>query len=240
MISTPCIRLVVSFFLLLFVSLNVTAQSQVKLKKKDRKKDVSLLTSKGEIIIRLSDSTPLHRDNFLKLVKSHFYDSIIFHRVISNFMIQAGDPKTKRMTPAIKPGESDPGYTIAAEIRPGMFHKKGVIAAARMGDDVNPERKSSGSQFYLVQGKVFNDAGLDSVETFRLKGRKLPSDHRAVYKSVGGTPHLDQQYTVFGEIVSGLAVVDTIAAVSTNGAAGGYVPIEDVRILKASLVRRKR
>lgn len=226
--------------ILFLLAYGASAQPHVKIRKRDRKKDVSLVTSNGEIIIRLSDSTPLHRDNFLKLVKSHFYDSIIFHRVINQFMIQAGDPKTKRMTPDVKPGESDPGYTIPAEFRAGLFHKKGVIAAARMGDDVNPQKASSGSQFYLVQGKVFTDSGLDSVENFRLKGRKLPYEHRAVYKTVGGTPHLDQNYTVFGEIISGLNVVDSIAAVPTNGREGGDRPLNDIRIIKASLIKRKK
>jgi cyclophilin family peptidyl-prolyl cis-trans isomerase len=228
------------FAILFLLAYGASAQPNVKIKKRDRKKDVSLVTSKGEIIIRLSDSTPLHRDNFLKLVKSHFYDSIIFHRVINQFMIQAGDPKTKRMTPEVKPGESDPGYTIPSEFRVGLFHKKGVIAAARIPDEENPAKASSGSQFYLVQGKVFTDAGLDSVETFRLKGRKLPPEHRAVYKTVGGTPHLDQNYTVFGEIISGLSVVDSIAAVPTNGRGGGDRPLNDIRIVKASLIKRKK
>jgi cyclophilin family peptidyl-prolyl cis-trans isomerase len=226
--------------ILFLLAFSASAQQQVKIKKRDRKKDVSLVTSKGEIIIRLSDSTPLHRDNFLKLVKSHFYDSIIFHRVINQFMIQAGDPKTKRMTPDVKPGESDPGYTIPAEFRAGLFHKKGVIAAARIPDEENPQKASSGSQFYLVQGKIFTDAGLDSVETFRLKGRKLPLEHRAVYKTVGGAPHLDQNYTIFGEIISGLNVVDSIAAVPTNGRGGGDRPLNDIRIIKASLIKRKK
>jgi peptidyl-prolyl cis-trans isomerase B (cyclophilin B) len=230
----------ISAFALILSTYTVNAQSGVKIKKRDRKRDVSLITSKGEIIIRLSDSTPLHRDNFLGLVKSHFYDSIIFHRVINQFMVQAGDPKTKRMTPEVKPGESDPGYTIQAEFRAGLFHKKGVIAAARVPDEENPAKASSGSQFYLVQGKVFTDAGLDSVETFRLKGRKLPKEHRAVYKTVGGAPHLDQNYTVFGEIISGLNVVDSIAAVPTNGRDGGDRPLNDIRIVKASLIKRKK
>jgi cyclophilin family peptidyl-prolyl cis-trans isomerase len=228
------------FAILFLLAYGASAQPHVKIKKRDRKKDVSMVTSKGEIIIRLSDSTPLHRDNFLKLVKTHFYDSIIFHRVINQFMVQAGDPKTKRMTPEVKPGESDPGYTIPAEFRAGLFHKKGVIAAARIPDEENPAKASSGSQFYLVQGKIFTDEGLDSVETFRLKGRKLPQEHRAVYKTVGGAPHLDQNYTVFGEIISGLNVVDSIAAVPTNGRNGGDRPLNDIRIVKASLIKRKK
>jgi cyclophilin family peptidyl-prolyl cis-trans isomerase len=207
------------------------------LRKNDLKKDVLLVTSKGNIVIRLSDSTPLHRDNFLKLVKQHFYDSILFHRVIQNFMVQAGDPESKRAKPNVILGNGGPEYTVPAEIRPGLFHKKGVIAAARTGDQVNPQKASSGSQFYLVQGKKFTDSGLDSVETFRLKGRKLPAAHREVYKTQGGTPHLDQNYTVFGEVVKGLEVVDSIAATPVNRVAGDR-PLTDVRIIKAILVRR--
>src|SRR4030095_3552992 len=186
------------------------------LRKNDLRRDVELQTSKGAIVIRLSDSTPLHRNNFLKLVKEHYYDSILFHRVIANFMIQAGDPNSKRAKPDDRLGGGGPGYTVPAEFRPTLFHSKGVIAAARSSDDVNPQKASSGSQFYIVQGKIFTDAGLDSVETYRLKGRKIPADQREVYKTVGGTPHLDQNYTVFGVVVRGLNVVDTIALTPTN------------------------
>jgi len=223
-----------------FITLYAGAQQQVKIKKKDRKRDVELTTTKGVIVVRLSDSTPLHRDNFLKLVKSDFYDSVMFHRVIEHFMIQAGDPNTKRLQAGKTPGEGGPGYTVPGEFRPGLFHKKGVIAAARTGDDVNPERASSGSQFYLVQGKVFTDAGLDSVETFRLKGRKIPEAHRQVYKTVGGTPHLDQNYTVFGEIITGIEIVDIIASVPTSGPSSAPRPIEDVRIVHMKLIKRKK
>lgn len=225
--------------LLLFLSFNLLAQKDSTLKKKDRKSDVLLQTSMGDIVIRLSDSTPLHRDNFLKLVKVGFYDSILFHRVINHFMIQAGDPESKS-APSGKPlGNGGPGYTIPAEFRPTIFHKKGVIAAARMGDNVNPEKASSGSQFYLTQGKVFTDAGLDSVETYRLK-RKIPAEQRRVYKTIGGTPHLDQNYTVFGEVVKGLDVIDTIAAVGTSKGADRDRPLKDVRIIKAKLIKRKK
>lgn len=205
----------------------------------DLQKDVEMVTSKGTIIIRLSDSTPLHRDNFLRLVQQKFYDSILFHRVIKDFMVQGGDPETRRADSIKELGNGGPGYTVPAEFRANLFHKKGVIAAARMGDDVNPMKASSGSQFYLTQGKVFTDAGLDSVETFRFKGRKMPAAQREAYKTIGGTPHLDQNYTVFGEVISGLSVIDSIAAVSTRGRMGGDRPREDVRILKARLIKRK-
>lgn len=215
-------------------------QKDVVVKKKDRKKDVLFRTNYGDIVVRLSDSTPIHRDNFIRLVKSGYYDSVLFHRVINRFMIQAGDPQSKNAAKGQPLGNGGPNYTIPAEFRITMFHKKGVIAAAREGDKANPDKASSGSQFYLVQGKIFTDAGLDSVETYRLK-RKIPEYQRQIYKTIGGTPHLDQNYTVFGEIVSGLDVVDKIAAVPTSKAEEDVNrPLEDVRIIEAKLVKRRR
>lgn len=220
--------------------LSAFSQQNVRLKKKDRKRDVELITTEGTIFLRLYDSTPLHRDNFLRLVKSGYYDSVLFHRVIKNFMIQAGDPNS-RHAPAGQPlGDGGPGYTIPAEFRTTIFHRRGVLAAAREGDDVNPQKASSASQFYIVQGRKFTDAGLDSVETFRLKGRKIPPDQREVYKTIGGTPHLDQNYTVFGEVVSGMDVVDQIAAVPTSKGQDRDRPLQNVRIIKAKLVKRKK
>lgn len=210
------------------------------IKKKDRKKDVLMQTTMGDIVIRLSDSTPLHRDNFLKLVKVGFYDSLLFHRVIKDFMIQGGDPESRRAAAGKPLGNGGPGYTVPAEFRKTLFHKKGVIAAARTGDNVNPTKASSGSQFYIAQGRLFTDAGLDSVETFRLNGRKIPPEQRAVYKTTGGIPHLDQGYTVYGEVVKGLDVVDNIAAVQTSRAQDRDRPLQDVRIIKAKLIKRKR
>lgn len=228
---------------LAFISVSLAffsvAQKDSTIRKKDRKRDVLLQTNYGDIIVRLYDSTPLHRDNFLKLVKTGYYDSVLFHRVIQNFMIQGGDPNSKQAKPGEPLGNGGPGYTIPAEFRPTIFHKKGVIAAARMGDNVNPEKASSGSQFYIVQGRMFTDAGLDSVETFRLK-RKIPPEQREVYKTIGGVPHLDQAYTVFGEVVKGLDVVDKIATVQTSKAADRDRPLEDVKIIKAKLIKRKK
>jgi peptidyl-prolyl cis-trans isomerase B (cyclophilin B) len=216
------------------------SQKDSAVKKKDRKRDVLMQTSMGNMIIRLSDSTPLHRDNFLKLVKTKYYDSVLFHRVIQNFMIQSGDPNSKSAKAGVPLGNGGPGYTIPAEFRTTLFHKKGMIAAARMGDNVNPQKASSGSQFYIVQGKTFTDAGLDSTEIFRLNGRKIPIEQRAIYKTIGGTPHLDQGYTVFGEVVKGIDVVDKIAAVQTSKAQDRDRPLQDVRIIKASLIKRKK
>lgn len=228
--------LALAAMLLIIASCNPRLSNGIRVN--DLKKDVELVTSKGNIVIRLSDSTPLHRDNFLRLVQQHYYDSILFHRVIDHFMIQAGDPESKRAKAGVELGNGGPAYTVPAEIRASLFHKKGVLAAARTGDDVNPMKASSGSQFYLVQGKVFTEAGLDSVENFRLR-RKLPAAQREVYKTIGGTPHLDQNYTVFGEVISGLTVIDSIAAVTTSGRMGGDRPLQDVRILKARLIKRK-
>ncbi len=190
----------------------------------------------GNIWVSLSDSTPLHRDNFLKLVKMHYYDGILFHRVIQHFMIQSGDPDSRGAAPGTPLGEGGPNYVVPAEFRPTLFHKKGVIAAAR---DNNPTKASSASQFYLTQGKVFTEAGLDSVETYRLK-RKIPAEQRKVYTTLGGVPHLDQNYTVFGEIVKGLEVVDKIAAVPTSKGKDKDRPLQDVAIIKAKLVKRKK
>jgi cyclophilin family peptidyl-prolyl cis-trans isomerase len=224
----------ISLFLLIFISTVSFAQKDSVITKKDRKRDVALETTMGTMIIRLSDSTPLHRDNFLKLVKTGYYDSILFHRVIKDFMIQAGDPNSKSAKSGQPLGSGGPGYRVPAEFRQTLFHKKGVIAAAR---DNNPEKASSGSQFYIAQGKKYTDSGLDSLENGRLQGRKLPPAYREAYKTVGGIPHLDQNYTVFGEVVRGLEVIDKIAAVPTSS---GDRPVTDVKIIKAKLVKRKR
>src|SRR5436189_2786329 len=207
------------------------------LKKKDRRRDVLLKTNYGDITIRLSDSTPLHRDNFLKLVKIGYYDSVLFHRVIKNFMIQGGDPDSKHAAAGQPLGNGGPSYRVPAEFRTSLFHKKGVIAAAR---DDNPQKASSGSQFYIVQGKIFTDGALDTLENIRRGGKKIPLEQREAYKTVGGTPHLDQNYTVFGEVVKGLDVVDAIAAVETSKGVDRDRPVNNVIILKAKLVKRKK
>jgi len=226
--------LVISMLLLLAAQ----AQKEITIRKKDRRKDVLIQTNKGDMVIRLSDSTPLHRDNFLILVKQHYYDSILFHRVIEHFMIQAGDPNSKGAKTGQPLGNGGPEYKVPAEFRTTLFHKKGVLAAARMGDDVNPEKVSNGSQFYIVQGRVYSDFSLDSVETYRLKGRKLPLAHREVYKTLGGAPHLDQGYTIFGEVVKGLNIIDSIAATPTSKGNDRNRPLVDVRIERMKLVRR--
>lgn len=199
---------------------------------------VVLETTKGDIELKLYDATPQHRDNFVKLVKECAYDSLLFHRVIRDFMIQGGDPDSKNAAPGVFLGEGDRPYTVPAEFRldEGIFHRRGVLAAAREGDDVNPEQRSSAMQFYIVWGKIFDEQGLDNVQKRldeRTGGRvKLTPEMREVYKTVGGTPHLDGQYTVFGEVVSGLDVVDAIQQVQTDG---NDRPVEDVRIIRARL-----
>jgi peptidyl-prolyl cis-trans isomerase B (cyclophilin B) len=226
------------WIVLLLISNQLSAQREVKVHKRDRRKDIELITDSGRIVMRLSDSTPLHRDNFIKLVKQHYYDGILFHRVISKFMIQAGDPKSKLAKKGEELGNGGLPYTIPAEIVSSLFHRKGVLAAARMGDNVNPNRESSASQFYIVQGKTFTPASLDSVETVRLKGYKIPQANREIYQTIGGAPHLDRSYTIFGEVIQGLEVVDKIAATKTSGKEGGDRPLEDIHIVKMRLIRR--
>ena len=205
----------------------------------NKKEDhVVLETTMGTIELKLYDATPLHRDNFRNLVREGAYDSLLFHRVIKDFMIQGGDPDSKNAAPGMLLGEGDKPYTVPAEFRldEGIFHRRGVLAAAREGDDVNPEQRSSAMQFYIVWGRVFDEAGLDQIQERldrRTGGRvKLTPEMREVYKTTGGTPHLDGQYTVFGEVVSGLDVVDTIQQVATDD---NDRPLEDVRIIRAYL-----
>lgn len=193
---------------------------------------VKIVTTKGTIIVLLSDKTPKHRDNFIKLVRHHFYDSILFHRVIKEFMIQAGDPETKTAEPGKQYGNGGLKYTIPAEFDSSLFHKRGVLAAAR---DNNPAKASSSCQFYIVQGKIHTDSSLDVIEVKRLGGRKIPLNHRAVYKTIGGSPHLDQNYTIFGEVIKGMSVVDKIA----NSARDQHDrPKEDIRIIKMRLKKK--
>ncbi|HRW76934.1 MAG: peptidylprolyl isomerase [Lewinellaceae bacterium] len=184
---------------------------------------VEIQTPYGNMLAQLSNETPLHRDNFMHLVEQQFYDSLLFHRVIRNFMIQGGDPNSKGAGPDARLGSGGPGYQIDAEFRDDMVHTKGAIAAARTGDQVNPQKKSSGSQFYIVQGNRVSDSILDQIEA--KKGFRYTSEQREAYKRLGGTPHLDRDYTVFGHIIEGLEVIDKIAAARTRP---GDRPEEDV------------
>lgn len=241
---------------------------------------ILIKTSLGDIKVRLYDDTPVHRDNFIKLVNSGFYEGISFHRVINNFMIQAGDPAT-RTIPVSKTADSLNTYTIHSEFNKQHFHKKGALAAAREGNDVNPEMRSSGTHFYIVQGVKFTDDELIKAEqhinsnikqalfnkllrqvadSAKLSGTplsegeiqekasakmfqylitnedyKIPEDQRIVYKEIGGVPRLDGTYTVFGEVVEGLDIVDKIAAVKTDSI---DKPLTDVKILKMKIINK--
>ena len=243
---------------------------------------VEFTTTAGNFTVRLFDDTPKHRDNFLKLVREGYYDGVLFHRVINEFMIQTGDPESKEAPAGKMLGSGGPGYDIEAEIvYPAHFHKRGALAAARQGDQVNPERRSSGSQFYIVTGKAYNDstigmlerqmqmmqqkqifnelakqhkdtimalrrnrdsAGLNALqeELVALTEKKaaenpatLTPAQREAYTTVGGTPHLDNQYTVFGEVVSGMDVVDKIEKAETDG---HDRPVADIKILSAKIL----
>ena len=228
--------------LLLFLQLSAMAQDDHRIVATDPsavRHQVLLQTTKGDIVIELYNETPEHRDNFLKLVKKGYYNGILWHRVIANFMIQTGDSATRHAKPGERIGDHDLNYTIPAEIVfPKYFHKRGAVAAAREGDKANPERKSSAAQFYIVYGSPFSEAGLDRVQK-RLDERtdstvKLTPAIREAYRLYGGTPHLDGQYTVYGEVVDGMDVVEKIQAVPVDD---NSRPLEDVRIIKAVVLK---
>jgi len=210
---------------LVFLSLTVFAA-------KPKHQFVRISTDKGSCVVLLYNQTSLHRDNFVKITQESKLSETLFHRVIKGFMIQGGDPDSKTAKPGQALGDGDWGYTVPAEFRDSLFHKKGVIAAAR--DDI-PSKASSACQFYLAQGKVFTDEQLDLLEQNRLK-RKIPTWQRDVYKTLGGIPHLDQNYTVFGEVVQGIELIDTIAAVKTGAADR---PVDDVRMTVTVLKKKE-
>lgn len=200
---------------------------------------VRMHTTAGVIDLCLYDETPKHRDNFIKLVKEHQFDSLLFHRVIKDFMIQGGDPTSKNAPAGALLGEGDLGYTIEPEFMPQTyFHRRGVLAAAREGDDVNPTKASSASQFYIVWGKVYTKEQLDAYKEYyqRRTGRELniTPEQEVVYTTVGGTPHLDGEYTVFGEVINGLEVVEKIQGVACDE---NDRPLEDVRIIKVEMIK---
>jgi cyclophilin family peptidyl-prolyl cis-trans isomerase len=175
---------------------------------------IRISTTLGDMVVKLYNETPIHRDNMIKLINEGFYKDQLFHRVIKDFMIQGGDPQSEGADPGVRLGNGGPGYTLPAEFNKNLFHKKGALAAARQGDQVNPEKESSGSQFYLVQGRVFTD---EELEALKQRGMGEVTEEAAeIYKRLGGTPHLDGSYTVFGEIIEGLDVLDRIAAVPTD------------------------
>lgn len=197
-----------NFFITLLILLNITMASC------NKETYILLTTEFGEMKIKLHDETPQHRDNFIKLVEEGYFDGLLFHRVISEFMIQGGDPQSRGASAQTPLGSGGPGYTIPAEFNQNLIHKKGSLSAARTSDQINPKKASSGSQFYIVQGKIVSDQELNQMES-RL-GIKYTEEQRNAYKTLGGTPFLDMNYTVFGEVVEGLDVIDKIAAVRTN------------------------
>lgn len=195
---------------------------------------VLLETTAGNILVGLYNETPLHRDNFTKLAKEGFYNGTLFHRVIANFMVQGGDPDSREAKPGQQLGTGDPGYTIAAEFIPYLYHKRGALSAARTSDYVNPERRSSGSQFYIVWGQTFapTEVAQMAQRIAMSTGKPYTYSPEAVntYETLGGTPHLDGQYTVFGEVIEGLDIVGKIQGVKTDRADR---PLEDIRIIRA-------
>lgn len=242
---------------------------------------VEIKTTMGDIVVELYNDTPLHRDNFLRLVKDGFYDGVLFHRVINDFMIQTGDPKSKDAPAGASLGSGDPGYTIEAEIvYPKHYHKRGALAAARTGDAMNPEKRSSGSQFYIVTGTTYSEQELerrdsrrinsekqnyfqnlatqyrDSIQAMQKSGNEaglellrqelikkteeavhaeeMPAQMKADYTTKGGTPHLDGAYTVFGQVLEGMDVIDKIQKVETDRADR---PLEDVKILSVKVLK---
>lgn len=280
-------RNTIIFSIVLFLS--IVFFSQCKNQEKNVKGSIlKMETSMGDITIRLYDETPKHKENFLKLANEGYFNGMLFHRVIKDFMIQAGDPDSKTAKKGQKLGNGGPGYTIEAEFNYNLFHKKGALSAARTGDQMNPEKRSSGSQFYIVQGKKYTEQelnileeqskmkqlmpfiseylknpenesiskqiqekkmardreGLDSLimvvteivskQHPDVKVKKFTDEQRELYKSVGGTPHLDGAYTVFGEVLEGMEILDKIAGVATGS---GDRPIEDVKIISISVVK---
>lgn len=282
----------IKLFMCLVFAQSVSACNPViekGVRKQDLKKDVEMITEQGRIVIRLSDETPKHRNNFIRLVNEGFYNNVLFHRVIANFIIQAGDPKSKTAVPNELLGDSDLPYSIPKELGPNLFHKRGALNAARNGDDENPEQTSSSTQFTFVQGKVFTDSTLNLSEAklnsylaynrvihkpenkasfgalqrlIKTKGNadsiailskkmkdlakidqattrpyRIPEAQRTIYKTIGGAPHLDRSYTVFGEVMSGMEIVDKIASVETNK---DDRPVRDVKIISTRMIPRKQ
>lgn len=211
---------------------NTELKKPKKNKKPEEMTKILLKTSMGDIVIALYNETPQHKENFIKLVNEKFYDGVLFHRVIQNFMIQTGDPDSKDAKAGQMLGSGGPGYTIPAEFVPTLYHKRGAVAAARQGDNVNPQKASSGSQFYIVDGQKYDANMLNRI--INATGKVFGQDQINDYGTIGGAPFLDGDYTVFGEVVSGMDVVDKIAAVRKDGRDR---PIEDIKIISTEIMK---
>jgi cyclophilin family peptidyl-prolyl cis-trans isomerase len=212
--------------LLLLVCLSLASLSFAK-----KPTRIAIQTEYGKIVLELYDNTPLNRDNMIKLAKQHYYDSTLFHRVIPNFVIQGGDPDSKHAKPGQMLGDGDLGYRVPAEINDTDFHKRGALGVAR---DNTPDKSGSACQFYIVTGKKCTDADLDAME--KRIGRKFSPAQREVYKTQGGVPHLDGNYTVFGEVVEGMDVVDKISNVKRDA---HDRPVEDVHMISVRVIKPK-
>ena len=214
--------LVLTLVIFSMMSENQAQQTQVRMK-----------TSLGEITLLLYDDTPMHRDNFIELINKKFYDGILFHRVIPGFMIQAGDPNSKNAKTGDRLGSGNPGYTVPAEFRPQLYHKKGALAAARLGDQANPKKESSGSQFYIVTGKVWTNNELNQMESTNTHP-KFTDEQRQIYTTIGGYPPLDYNYTVFGEVTEGVEIAEKIGLVKRDRSDR---PLDDVKILSITILK---
>lgn len=212
--------LIKKLFCTVLLAVSLLVSSTLLAQNKQKQAKVLISTEYGDIKIELYNETPKHRDNFLKLVKEKFYDGLLFHRVIQNFMIQGGDPISKEAPAGALLGDGDVGYTIPANFNSSLIHKKGVLAAAREPDNINPEKASSGCQFYIVQGRTFTKAEIDKMLKGRNNRREEPvvytEEQYKIYETIGGSPHLDMDYTVFGEVIEGLEVLDKIAEVEKD------------------------
>ncbi len=217
-------KTVFSLFCILLISITLNAQKKSTM--------VLIKTSLGDIKVKLYDDTPMHKDNFLELVNKKYFDGVLFHRVIKGFMVQTGDPKSINAAKGAALGTGGPGYTVPAEISAKHFHKKGALSAARMGDQVNPMKESSGSQFYIVQGKKYSTQELDMIE--KQTGFKFSPEQRTAYTTVGGAAHLDMGYTVFGEVIEGLDIIDKIAAQPTDSRDR---PLTDIKIISTTVLK---
>lgn len=216
-------------FFAFFVSCSTLKNSKSSVKETNY---IKIETDSGTMVARLYNQTPLHKKNFIKLVRKHYYDGLLFHRIVKDFIIQGGDPESKNAKPGQKIGNGGLKYTIPAEFNPSLFHEKGALAMARESDDVNPKKASSSTQFYIVEGKTFTDDEMNRMEEqFKIK---IPEDHREVYRTVGGAPFLDMNYTVFGEVISGLDVIDKIAYMAKDK---NDRPLHDIK-MKITLLKR--